>query len=302
MTTVAGRRAELAQFLRNRRARITPADVGLPPGLRRRTPGLRREEVAQLAGVGVTWYTWLEQGRPINASVQILDAIARTLRLDQAEREHLYRLAEVPTVPDEPGDDLVPDDVQTVLDSMPPLPAAVYNGRYDLLAWNRTYHALFPRLVESPKPERNALWQMFVTASCCLSVANREVELPQMVATFRGAFGRHVGEPAWTGFVRRLSAASPEFARMWAEHDVAGPSTRMKVFQHVFREGGAGLLRTVSTSFAVSAAPDTRMIVYTPLADEDRQILEDLTDGRQQSWLGCPAHLAAMGRAATLGS
>ena len=94
-------RDELATFLRSRRARLDAQPTsGLPPGLRRRTPGLRREEVAQLAGVGVTWYTWLEQGRTINASVQVLDAIARTLRLDQAEREHLYRLADVPAVPE----------------------------------------------------------------------------------------------------------------------------------------------------------------------------------------------------------
>ncbi len=90
------RRAELAAFLRSRRERITPEDVGLAPGIRRRTAGLRREEVAMLAGVGVTWYTWLEQGRPIKASTQVLDAVARTLKLDQPEREHLYRLAEVP--------------------------------------------------------------------------------------------------------------------------------------------------------------------------------------------------------------
>src|SRR5262245_43464540 len=99
-TARARRRDDLAQFLRRRRARITPQDAGLPPGLRRRTPGLRREEVAQLAGVGVTWYTWLEQGRPIHASVQVLDAIAGTLRLDHAEREHLYRLADMPSVPE----------------------------------------------------------------------------------------------------------------------------------------------------------------------------------------------------------
>jgi len=93
------RREELAAFLRTRRERVTPAEVGLAPGPRRRTPGLRREELAQLAGVGVTWYTWLEQGRPINASVQVLDAIAAVLRLGPAERWHLYRLAEVPGVP-----------------------------------------------------------------------------------------------------------------------------------------------------------------------------------------------------------
>ena len=93
-TTAGSRRAELAAFLRSRRERISPEDAGLPPSPRRRTAGLRREEVAQLSGVGVTWYTWLEQGRPIHASAQVLDAVARTLRLDQPEREHLYRLAD----------------------------------------------------------------------------------------------------------------------------------------------------------------------------------------------------------------
>src|SRR6202012_4850800 len=95
-STSSARRTELAAFLRARRERINPEDVGLPPGTRRRTAGLRREELAQLAGVGVTWYTWLEQGRPINASVQVLDAIATTLRLDAVERAHLFRLAGVP--------------------------------------------------------------------------------------------------------------------------------------------------------------------------------------------------------------
>src|SRR5881275_658631 len=126
------RRHELANFLRSRRARITPEQVGLPLVGRRRTPGLRREEVAQLAGVGVTWYTWLEQGRAINASVQVLDAIARTLRLDRAEREHLYRLAGLPRVPD-PAETCLPAEVQSVLDALSPVPAVVYSGRYDAL-------------------------------------------------------------------------------------------------------------------------------------------------------------------------
>jgi transcriptional regulator with XRE-family HTH domain len=288
------RRSELAQFLRSRRARITPADVGLPPGLRRRTPGLRREEVAQLAGVGVTWYTWLEQGRPINASVQILDAIARTLRLDQAEREHLYRLADVPSVPDGPPGGCLAPEVQSVLDALVPLPAAVYNGRYDLLAYNRSYYALFPILVEAPPAERNALWQMFMVPACCCAVANKDVELPQMVATFRAAFARHLGEPAWTGFVRRLSAASPDFARMWATHDVAGPSTRLKLFQHVLGR----LLKTVSTSFAISMTPEARMIVYTPVDDGDRELLGELLD-QPLTEVGCPLHRKSVGRTAS---
>src|SRR5262252_3304586 len=117
------RRTELAAFLRSRRERISPEDVGLPTGSRRRTTGLRREELAQLAGVGVTWYTWLEQGRPINASVQVLDAVSRTLRLDLAEREHLYRLADVPGVPKAHDAATLPDVVLPVLDALEPNPA-----------------------------------------------------------------------------------------------------------------------------------------------------------------------------------
>jgi transcriptional regulator with XRE-family HTH domain len=284
-TTLPARRAELAQFLRNRRARLTPADVGLPPGLRRRTPGLRREEVAQLAGVGVTWYTWLEQGRPINVSVQILDAVARTLRLDQAEREHLYRLAEVPAVPDAGASDRVAPEVQTILDNLVPLPASVYNGRYDLLAWNRTYAALFPGLVSAPPGERNALWQMFIVPGCCAAIANKDAELPAMVATFRAAFGRHLGEPAWTQLVQSLSEASPEFARMWAEHDVAGPSTRIKIFQHI----DGHVLATTSTSLAISATPESRIQVYTPADAAGYQLLQEIT-ARPPRITKCPRH------------
>ncbi|MDP9870036.1 MULTISPECIES: helix-turn-helix transcriptional regulator [Streptosporangium] len=267
MTHPRARRAELASFLRSRRDRLTPAEVGLPPGLRRRTPGLRREEVALLAGVGVTWYTWLEQGRPINASVQVLDAISRTLRLDDAEREHLYRLADVPGVSVSDAGAALEPETQMILDQLAPIPAAVYNGRYDLLAWNRAYAALFPSMTAQSPATRNALWQLFVTKQCCTPVVNREEELPQMVATLRAGFGRHLREPAWTGFVRRLSAASPEFAAMWATHDVARPGNRMKIFQH----SAVGLVRTVSTSLALPSPPETRMVVYTPMDEESRE-------------------------------
>src|ERR1700761_1079858 len=139
-SVASARRTELAAFLRTRRERIQPEDVGLPPGTRRRTAGLRREELAQLAGVGVTWYTWLEQGRKINASVQVLDAIATTLRLDATERAHLFRLADVPgaSAPADCGDCPLPSEVQRILDSIP-YPASVTTERFDLLAWKRIY-------------------------------------------------------------------------------------------------------------------------------------------------------------------
>src|SRR5271170_3751245 len=137
------RRAELGKFLKARRARLSPGDFGMPPGSRRRTPGLRREEVALLAGVGVTWYTWLEQGRQINASTQVLDAVARTLRLDRAEREHLYRLAEATPLRTECTRLVVPDTIREIVYSLEPLPASLTNGRFDILVSNDASEELF---------------------------------------------------------------------------------------------------------------------------------------------------------------
>lgn len=264
----AGRRSELAEFLRARRGRISPADVGLPPGLRRRTPGLRREEVAQLAGVGVTWYTWLEQGRPIRASVQVLDAVARTLRLDQAEVEHLYRLAGVPAAPADSPPAVCPEVVREILDSLEPLPALLLNARYDILASNRAHHDLFwhwPTRCD----ERNVLWCCFVHVEARRHFLNFEREAPLMVATLRASFAQHLKEPAWTEFIRQLSAASPEFAELWARHEVASPGSRTKHFLHP----DAGLLRLRSTSLAVADMPEARIVVYTPADDETRERL-----------------------------
>ncbi|MET7732538.1 helix-turn-helix transcriptional regulator [Streptomyces sp. NPDC005402] len=261
MRTTQRRRPELASFLRSRRARVTPADVGMPPGLRRRTPGLRREEVAQLSGVGVTWYTWLEQGRPINASAQVLDAVARTLRLDQPEREHLYRLAEVPfdPVPQEPTESVGPE-VQGIIDTLAPLPAVVYNSRYDILAVNSGYRALIttPEILDIGVP--NALWTLFTVSEDACPLLYRERELPVMVATMRSSYGRHVGEPAWERFIRALTAASPYFAELWASGEVVRPGPRVKTFRH----RAVGELRMTSQSLSIDGMPECRIVVYTP--------------------------------------
>ncbi|WP_435241721.1 helix-turn-helix transcriptional regulator [Streptomyces cucumeris] len=281
------RRPELAAFLRSRRARVTPADVGMAPGLRRRTPGLRREEVAQLSGVGVTWYTWLEQGRPINASVQVLDAVARTLRLDPAEREHLYHLAEVPYVPDRARDaGTVGPEVQGILDALDPLPAVVYNARYDILAYNAGYQHLFPSMLLTSPSERNVLWQLFVNQRCCVALHNLDQELPVIVGTLRGAYGRHLGEPAWEEFLTRLLAASDHFARLWRTGDVAPPGSRIKVVQHA----SVGAIRLISTSMQINGAPENRVVVYTPDGEESRLLLERLR-GIHDPLIGCSAHV-----------
>jgi transcriptional regulator with XRE-family HTH domain len=228
---------------------------------------LRREEVAMLAGVGVTWYTWLEQGRPINASTQVLDAVARTLMLDQPEREHLYRLADVPEAAAIAEDAAkiaqVAPEMQQILDGLTTLPAGIMNERFDLLAWNHAYAALFPGVVSQPVCERNTLWLSFTYPACCHPYINRDEQLAMLVAQLRAAYGRHVGEPAWTNFVRRLQAASPEFGRLWAQHEVASPASYLKIFRHPAHDR----LVMTTTSLGIHAAPGTRMVVYVP-ADE----------------------------------
>ncbi|MFG2527850.1 helix-turn-helix transcriptional regulator [Streptomyces sp. NPDC048516] len=281
------RRPELAAFLRGRRARVTPRDVGMPPGLRRRTPGLRREEVAQLSGVGVTWYTWLEQGRPINASGQVLDAVARTLRLDDTEREHLYHLAEVPYAPAREADaQSVAPEVQGIIDALVPLPAVVYNARYDVLGSNAAYQGIFPTLAWAHGPSRNILWQLFTMPPCCCTILNRDEEFPALVAQLRASYGRHVGEPAWESLIGRLSRTSADFARLWEAGDVSPPGNRMKVIQHA----SVGELRLVSTSLAVGGVPETRIVVYTPADEESRELAAALR-GLHDPLTGCPEHL-----------
>ncbi|WP_372447187.1 helix-turn-helix transcriptional regulator [Streptomyces flavofungini] len=274
-TTSSRRRPELAAFLRGRRARVTPADVGMPPGPRRRTPGLRREEVAQLSGVGVTWYTWLEQGRPINASAQVLDAVARTLRLDQPEREHLYHLAEVPYASrHEAAAQAVSPDVQTIIDALDPYPAAVYNARYDILATNPAYRDLFLIPPIEAIGVENVLWTLFVVPVKHCPLVFRDAELPLMVATLRGEYGRHVGEPAWEHFIRELSAASPEFAALWASGDVVPPGPRVKTFWHK----AVGELRMTSVSLSINGMPDCRIVAYTPDDEETTERMRQLRD------------------------
>lgn len=260
------RRTELAAFLRACRSRISPEAVGMPPGPRRRTPGLRREEVAQLAGVGITWYTWLEQGRRINASEQVIESIARSLKLDAAERAHLFQLAEVRPSRSDPGSCL-PEEVQDILDALNPLPANVTTARYDLLAWNQTYKALFPGVVNTPGHRANSMWCAFMIPDCCNPFVNRERELPKMVAMLRAGYGRHIGEPEWESFLAELRLASPEFNELWAHQQVAAPGSMEKIFRHQ----AVGELRMTTTSLYVVTAPDTRIVVYAPQDEQTRE-------------------------------
>src|ERR1700722_2333662 len=227
------RREELGEFLKTRRARLSPEDFGMPGGLRRRTPGLRREEVAQLAGVGVTWYTWLEQGREINVSMQVLDAVARTLRLDRAEREHLYALAEAtPLLVGTAREAGVPDELRQIVDSLCPLPAALTNGRFDILARNVAFEGLFLGWHSTLCVHMNSLWCLITEPTAPDKCPQYDEEVRYVVARLRARYGRHVGDPGWEEDIRRLRLLSPELGALWARHEVADAEPRVRTIVH----------------------------------------------------------------------
>jgi transcriptional regulator with XRE-family HTH domain len=266
------RRTELASFLRSRRQRIRPEEVGLAPGRRRRTPGLRREEVAQLAGVGVTWYTWLEQGRNINVSTQVLDAIARTLRLDRLERSHLYTLAGITVRPSTTDCSALTPSIKRMLHQLSPYPACVLNRRYDLLAYNDPFRRHVSDLDQVPVADRNLLWLAFADPAWQCFYVDGETSLPYMVAQYRAALAQHVGEPEWQRLTERLLAESPLFAELWARHDVAGPNSRIKLVDSPL----VGLLRLEPANLWLGQDAAIRLVVYTPADDETARRLERL--------------------------
>jgi transcriptional regulator with XRE-family HTH domain len=267
----ATRRTELADFLRTRRERISPDDVGLPSGGRRRTPGLRREEVALIAGVGVTWYTWLEQGREINASVQVLEAIARTLRMDSQERWHLFQLAGVTLVA--PTTECVrpSDDIQVILDQLDPMPAAVLSARYDILGYNRAYNRMAGDLDAVEPGELNQLWLFFTHPywqSMCLRRAEAAAHL---VGSMRAAMASHLDDPLWVELVHRLREASDEFDALWRRHDVVDRALPAKDFK-----SPVGELHLQATRMSIGSDALNRMVVYSPRDDTTTQRLIQL--------------------------
>ncbi|HEU4946546.1 MAG TPA: helix-turn-helix transcriptional regulator [Kribbella sp.] len=273
-TQVRARRRELSAFLRSRRERIRPEEVGFAPGGRRRTPGLRREEVAQLAGVGVTWYTWLEQGRDINVSAQVLEAISRTLRLDRLERNHLYTLAGIALGPGTKDSAALPDSLHRMLKQVSPYPALVLNARYDMLAFNDAYSKVIINLNEVPVEERNMLWLSFVSDEWhCAFVDGDSIKL-HLVAGYRAALAEHLSDPAWQDFTERLLANSPLFAELWDRYEVAAPSTKIKVLENA----RVGLLRIDPVLLWLSQQGNIRATVYTPADDDTERKMRILVD------------------------
>jgi transcriptional regulator with XRE-family HTH domain len=274
------RRGELSAFLRSRRARLSPADVGLPDdGGRRRTPGLRREELAALAGVGVSWYTWLEQGRDIRPSPEVLDAVARALRLDAAERATLFALArtELP-LPDGHSTPLGADAddgrelLVSLVEGLHPTPAYLLGPMTRILAWNGAASALFGSPDHLPPERRFLLWMLLVEPGGARSNPGRKETARNMVARFRSEYARHAGEPAYEQFIAELTERSEWFAQWWDEHEVTDTQRGTKTVEHPT----LGTLRLHHAQTVPTGAPDLRLTVYAPADAATRAALATL--------------------------
>jgi transcriptional regulator with XRE-family HTH domain len=222
---------DLGSLLRSRRERLSPEDVGLPPGTRRRTSGLRREEVARLAAISPTYYTFLEQGRDLRPSVQVLDALAAALRLTDAERAHLHVLARrEPPAPSPPA--AVSPALAALVARLDPHPAYVTGPRFDVVAWNGAARVLWTDWAARPEEERNMLLWMFLDPAARTVMAEWDEEAQALLGRFRVAHARHAGDPAFEALAGRLRDKSSEARAWWAAHEVAPLSSGRKRLRH----------------------------------------------------------------------
>jgi transcriptional regulator with XRE-family HTH domain len=259
-------RADLGHFLQTRRRLLKPADVGLPASGRRRTEGLRREEVANLAGVSVSWYTWLEQGRPINASRDVLNALARTLRLDEIECAHMLALAghsaRAATVP---GRVDMPTGLHRLLAAFEPCPAYVIDARWNVLAWNAGQERLFPRFATMDAPDRNLVWIVFCDPGARALIGDWENEARRVLSQFRAETIALADDANHQALVSHLQESSVEFAEWWPRHDVGGFVEHVRTFHHPL----AGELRLLNEQLIPAGEPDLRLIVHVALEGDD---------------------------------
>lgn len=266
MVDEAQRRAQLADFLKTRRARLSPEQLGLPVVGRRRTPGLRRDEVAQLAGIGVSWYTWLEQGRPITVSDQVLESLVRILRLDATERRHLYVLArgmvpvaidEEPHAIDEPSTNLL-----AVMNALGDTPAYILDRYLNVVAWNANAARVFGDFGQMEGRDRNTVWQLFTHPAQRTLFGQWEEAARHAIKTFRTISDQRAGDARCEQLIADLQHASPQFRRWWAQHDIEWTCdpTHQKELNHP----QVGCLLVRGTTLINPETPNFRLVTFTP--------------------------------------
>ncbi|QHJ01066.1 helix-turn-helix domain-containing protein [Xylophilus rhododendri] len=275
----------LASYLKDRRSRLDPAALGFT-GLRRRTPGLRREEVAQRANISATWYTWLEQGRGGAPSAEVLDRIARALLLTEVEREHVFLLGlgRPPEVRLRDSETFTPR-LQGVLDAMPHSPALVRNVTWDVIAWNAAAAAVLTDYGNLPPPQRNVLRLMFLSPHSRAAQFDWESIARYVVGVFRAEATRVGAAATVQPLVDELCRASPDFAAMWSEHDVRHVGEGVKRLRHAV----LGEIALEFSSFAVDGRPDLSMLVYNPTTAADTQRIMALIATRREQACKTPS-------------
>ncbi|MBZ9896765.1 helix-turn-helix transcriptional regulator [Mesorhizobium sp. BR1-1-6] len=260
------RRRELGAFLRSRRERLSPQAAGIACGARRRTPGLRREEVAMIAGVGTTWYTWLEQGRDVRPSVEVLAALCEALRLDAVEKRHLFILAGRQQ-PEHRGatPEKVDGPLLHMLQSLVLQPAYVVGRRWDVLAWNPAAAAVFGDYGLLEGDARNIVHMVFTNPHHRHLLVDWEELARVVLASFRAESAKYVGDPDFDRLIALMMRSSPEFRDWWPRRDVARKLTGLK---HV-RHPTAGAMAFEHMSLSIDDGSDMRLVVYTPLAEQN---------------------------------
>ncbi len=272
---------QLGVFLRDRRAKLDPAALGFSP-VRRRTPGLRREEVAARAEVSATWYTWLEQGRGGPPSADVLERLAAALRLTPPEREHLFLLAQhrPPEVRYRAPEGVTPQ-LQRILDSLEFSPAFVKTSAWDIVAWNRAAALVLTDYGALPPEQRNLLRLLFCNpcARTNMSQSHWESNARLVVAAFRLETARAGASESASALVAELNRASPEFAAMWLDNAVGSYGEGVKQLDHPV----AGLLALEYSTFAVGDRPDLGLVIFAPVTPADRDRVRALVLGAASS-------------------
>ncbi|NPD67586.1 helix-turn-helix domain-containing protein [Lichenicola cladoniae] len=266
----------LGAYLKNRRTKLDPVLFGLS-GSRRRTPGLRREEVAQRANISTTWYTWLEQGRGGNPSADVLDRIARALTLTGIEREHLFLvgLGRQPGVRYHGSDPITPR-LQRLLDALTWSPAIVRTPTWDVVAWNRAAAVVLTDYGALPPDQRNILRMIFSDPRIRSAQPEWEAVARFVVGSFRIDAARAGADAEIMPLVEELCRSSPEFASMWRENDVQTHGEGVKRLNHPVM----GPITLEYSAFAVDGRPDLSLIVYNPATPGDQRLIENLMQAR----------------------
>ena len=262
----------LGTYLRDRRTRLDPAALGFIGG-RRRTAGLRREEVAQRANISPTWYTWLEQGRGGAPSADVLDRIAKGLMLTEPEREHLFLLGlgRPPEVRYKAIDGVTPR-LQRVLDALGNSPAIIKTATWDVVAWNRAAAAVLTDYSKLPRQQRNILRLMFADSRVRAKQEDWESVARYVVGSFRADVARAGATEESLVLVDELSRTSPEFDRLWRDNEVATKYEGIKRIHHP----GVGLLELEFSGFAIDGRPELGMVIYHPASSRDADLVRSL--------------------------